>query len=446
MIDLVPPSHATLWPTIEQWVRRSEAVFIKKLSRNDQSWADDPGKHQAGFYVPRETRESGFFPALIADNPDKPHIFHASCPTFWPQTGELKPSHMRHFSNKGPEAHFTVVPREAFSGLSPASLLVCGRLVDTVDDARYWMVTLDSAGEDAEVLETVLDLPVGFHFGLFEPRRLLAREAFAVDQIAELIDRLRHAVNSGTLEAFIRDVTTLPAPEALARAAQKAWLRETGLESLDPFSMPSPGDALMRISRDIEFGIFREHELRRRAAEVVRVLTTTSTDPVIAAVRGFSELDGIFLSASQQRKTRAGRSFEQHIARMLRDGGIRFSEQAVLGGRRPDFVLPDVKTLSRSDRDYADAAVLSAKTTLRERWKQVRHETFNCEVFLGTVDDRVPGHVIGALAEQGIRLVVPESLKSSKESCYPQSANVISFDRFFCVEIADKRPFLLGRI
>src|SRR5690606_38805837 len=103
-------SPQSLWAQLEQWAASSRQLFIKKLSRNDTSWADDKGKHQAGFYVPRTIRESDFFPALEADNPQKPHIFHAACHVLWPQTGEVTTSHMRHYSNKGPESHFTGVP------------------------------------------------------------------------------------------------------------------------------------------------------------------------------------------------------------------------------------------------------------------------------------------------------------------------------------------------
>ena len=205
-----------------------------------------------------------------------------------------------------------------------------------------------------------------------------------------------------------------------------------------------PGDTIKRISRDIEYSIFKRHELRRRASEVVRILVGTSEDIVTAVVKGFPALDAVFLSASQQRKTRAGRSFENHIARTLKDGRIRYEEQAILGGRRPDFVLPDVATLRLGDsRPFLDALVLSAKTTLRERWKQITRERFNSEIFLATVDDRVPQQAIKEMEAEGIVLVVPESLKASKETCYPASSSVISFRQFFDTEIRAKRPQLV---
>lgn len=84
--------------------------------------------------------------------------------------------------------------------------------------------------------------------------------------------------------------------------------------------------------------------------------------------------------------------------------------------------------------------VLSAKTTLRERWKQVAMEKFNCALFLATVDDRVSSAAIDDMNNQGIHLVVPESLKKSKETCYNGKLNVITFREFFDKEISAKRP------
>src|SRR5690606_21980174 len=92
-----------LWWKIQALSRDSDLLFVKKLSRNDTSWADDPDKHQAGFYIPRPIREADFFPPLRAENPEKPHIFSAQVNVLWPQTGETTLSGMRHYSNKGPE-------------------------------------------------------------------------------------------------------------------------------------------------------------------------------------------------------------------------------------------------------------------------------------------------------------------------------------------------------
>lgn len=102
--------------------------------------------------------------------------------------------------------------------------------------------------------------------------------------------------------------------------------------------------------------------------------------------------------------------------------------------------MPSLVVLKAEKRKYVEAMVLSAKTTLRERWKQVITEKLNCALFLATVDDRVSSDAIDDMNTQGIHLVVPESLKKSKETCYEKKINVITFREFFDEEISTKRP------
>jgi hypothetical protein len=433
----------SIWPIVEKFAAQSTQLFIKKLSRNDVSWANDSSKHQAGFYIPKEVRESGFFPTLIADNPEKPHIYHSSCVSFWPQTGEVKQSGLRHFSNKGPETHFTTVPREAFSDLNPASWLVSGKFSNPYHEASHWFVVADSGSDDAEILETNLDLQADFHFGLFDPDRLAIHAALIAEQADQLIEQLNQAIRSGTLEDFVRSASFIPSSDEIAKQARQQFLLMSGESTLDPYQLQNPGDVIMRISRDIEFRIFKQHELRRRASEVVAIIARDQNLPA-AVVRGFPLLDSVFLSASQQRKTRAGRSFENHLGFVLSAGRILYEEQAILGGRRPDFVLPSKSTLAlRDKRPYIEALILSAKTTLRERWKQITHERFNCAIFLATVDDRISKQALDEMQQLDICLVVPESLKLSQETFYSGHENVISFRDFFDSEIRRDRPYLI---
>jgi hypothetical protein len=426
------------WSDIQQWIGKSQLLLIKKLSRNDCGWADGPQNgHQNGVYIPRPIRESDFFPLLKNTNPQKPHIFEAQLKTLWPATGEIKASNLKHYSNKGPEMHFTGVPKDEFSGLTPASLLIGGILREPIRNASHWFMVVDSAMEEVELIEAMFDLGADFHYGLFDPADALKIQKDETDQ---LIDELSHALNTGSLAAFIASVSKMPAPEMLAAEAQRVFLQQNHLGNLSPYEMETPGDAIMKISRDIEYSLYKRAERRYRAAEVIRIITSGGLDIVSSVVRSFPDLDATFLSASQHRKSRAGRSFEQHIARLLRDGRIAFDEQAVTGGRRPDFVLPSLVVLKAEKRTFEEAMVLSAKTTLRERWKQVTMERFNCAIFLATVDDRVSADAIEDMRSQSIHLVVPESLKKSKETCYKEKTNVITFREFFDEEIASKRP------
>lgn len=335
----------------------------------------------------------------------------------------------------------TRVPKEEFSGLSPASLLLGGILSEPDSEPAYWFVVVDSQTDDAAWLETLYDLDVEFHSGIF---RNTNPETRAGDSTIALQSELERALETNTLDAFIETASMMPDPLTLAHEAQATWKVKYKCPTLDPYALVVPGDAIMEISRDIEFNIFKRHEMRHRAAQVISLLDTAGPGGLAGAVvRNFSKLNSIFLSASQVRKSRAGRSFEHHIARMLADGNISHQAQATRGTQRPDFVLPSLERVMAATTANEEAIILSAKTTLRERWKQVSLEQVNCAFFLATVDDRVSSDAIDAMAAEDIVLVVPETLKSSRETVYSNKTNVITFSDFFRHEIRHRRPSLI---
>lgn len=424
---------------IEEWMQRSSQLAIKKLARNDCSWADNRDNHQNGFYVPKVLFEHCFFPRTMVRREAKPHIHDVFFPTLWLPSGEIKESRLVHYTNKGAEVQLTGVPREAFSGLNPASWILIGKVDRECEDAEYWCVVLDSQSEDAAWIETLYDLGADFHASTFLTANPAAREA---QQHAALQTALGRALESGNLDQFIAKAA-MPQPIELAKMAQGEWKEVYGQKSLDPYAILQPGDALMEISRDLEYRIFKQFEMRHRAAQVLRLLIgKRARDLASAVVQSFTELNQIFLSSSQVRRSRAGRSFEYHIATMLTDGNIRFQPQKPNGRQRPDFVLPTLERVKAATGLHDEAMILSAKTTLRERWKQVSLEQVNSAFFLATVDDRVSADAIDAMADEDIVLVVPESLKRSKETAYGNKSNVITFRDFFVHEVSHKRPSL----
>lgn len=438
------------WGVLHDRLVTTDRVWIKKLSRNDRTWASSPEakiaetarghgfSKQNGVYIPADIRNSGFFPALFCRDPVTPRIFDADVRIEWLAGGEVSHSRVVHYSAKGAETHLTRIPKDQFEGIAPASLLIIGEAGGSGGIREYWAAALDSTAQDASLIETLFDLDATFHHGLFLPRLQLAQPP---DETEQLIRELTAALGNGTLHQFIAAAARLPASHELALMAQAEYMNWAGLSHLNPFAMSNPGDAVMEISRDIEYSLYKKVELRHRAADVLRILVTSGNTFPEIAVRGFNQLGATFLSASQHRKSRAGRSFEHHIEALLRDGGISYAAQVVTGGRRPDFVMP--AAIDARKAFSADSLVLSAKTTLRERWKQLTLEKFEGSLFLATVDDRVSAEAIADMARLGICLVVPESLKGSKETDYANDDNVITFRRFFDQEIRKKRPALI---
>lgn len=424
----------------------ADSIFLKKLSLNDWQWTEDPDKHQNGAYIFKAERDSGFFPPL-APAPSKPGgkpIFEAFFNILWPALDcpIVIEARLVNWRSKDEETHLTRVAREAFTGLSPASFLLIAKTGVGVD-AQYSATTVDSSSSGYRYLEDLFDLPPQFCSGIFEPERVMRTQQ---DKLFEFIGEALSAFQAGQISAFALSHLSIPKPREMARLAQAEYQALHGNIDFNPFKMKAPGDAVLDISRGLEYEIFKSFEIRRRSMELVQLLL--GTDPkaisisqvLMNIVTEFPHIDGILLSAAQTRKSRAGASFELHIERLLADGGIPHEVQVVADAKkRPDFVLPSFAAYMDPLRDRNGALVLSAKTTLRERWKQVHGEMRNCDLFLATVDESIAENAIKDMARQGIILVVPESLKKSDTTVYKSQPNVISFKSFFETELRSKR-------
>lgn len=417
-----------------QLAARADRMLIKKLSNNDRDWARFANKHQAGLYVPHEQRDGGFFPQLAVkerQDEDAKAIREVFLQTIWPQLdNEQRRSRLVHYTSKGQETHLTGLPKVAFGDLLPASWIVIGRL----DSGAYECITIDSGSDEAALLRQVFELDAEFLIGEFDPAALRARER---DKILDFAEQAIRAWLAGKIAQFAIDNAAMPSTAELARMARQQFLAKYGLASLDPFSLPAPGDALYEISRDIEWSLFQDYQRRERSVQLVRTALGdepkefNAKDVIRSLIDQFAGIDALMLSAAQQRKSRAGYSYEHHIEAMLQDGGVPFEKQVIVEAKkRPDFILPSLSFVDSGREDAKSGLILSAKTTLRERWKQVEREMGRRRLFLTTVDENIAGNAIEDMASIGVCLVVPERLIKSSETEYAGHDNVVSFKDF----------------
>lgn len=392
-------------------------IFLKKLSRNDSSWADG-NSHQNGVLIPNGVRDTDFFPPFVSDN-DVRFLID------WPESNESTESRYVFYKSKN-EYRLTRIPKEEFANLSPGSFLLISKH-QYRNDHIWKAITIDSLSKGYDYIEQRLDLPMKFMCDIKEPSSLQNRN---VGEIDELLLEILSAIKSGTLAHLIKSYE-LPSTDVIAENARSEYLENTGNQSLDPFVIYNPGDALREIILHYQFEIFKKLERRLIAAKLIDLLTDNRThisieEQIDIIIMQTDDIYKLMLGTSQSRRSRVGRSFEIHIAVMMEDGNIPFTAQPIISKRRPDFVLPDIGF------SYVDQSlILTAKTTLRERWQQVINETKGRPIYLATVDERVTSSVIEDLFSLGVYLVVPESLKSSKDTEYQNYPNVWTFKDFF---------------
>lgn len=426
---------------IETLIKGSQRVLIKKLANNDRNWAiwDDEKKryksNQAGVLLPAEARASDFFPSLTADL-DKPHNLSTKITVYWPAIGKKYESRFIWYSGKGPaENHWTTIPRSEFSELAPASFVLLFQPIDTT--AAYRALTVDSEDDLLiDYLDQVFGIRAGrFSFQVFDSQALNVSPVLSTLQalVVQLLEEL--SKGPAAFNKFIESLKKRP-PYDIAEEAFGQWKAETKASSLNPYLLAAPGDTLYDLSRQREFALYKMHEASYYGPHLVRALFNASSKPspeslVKGLIEGFDEIYKILLSAGQTRKSRAGGSFELHVGRMLVDGQIPHSAQAVFEGRKPDFVLPSKEVYGIASMRRTSALILTLKTTLRERWTQVVSESKDCPIFLATLDERVPKASLDKLSGAAIILVVPETFKNSKSSEYRGHGAVVSFKEFF---------------
>ena len=138
---------------------------------------------------------------------------------------------------------------------------------------------------------------------------------------------------------------------------------------------------------------------------------------------GFASVEEFISTANavlNRRKSRAGKSLEHHLSALFLGNTIRFTAQAVTeGNKKPDFIFP-------SQADYHDAEFptdkiisLAAKTTCKDRWRQVINEA-----------DRLPGkNKYLCTLQQGISTAQMDEMEAEKVILVVPKPYIASYPR-----------------
>lgn len=94
--------------------------------------------------------------------------------------------------------------------------------------------------------------------------------------------------------------------------------------------------------------------------------------------KGFTSVDEFVNVANMvlnRRKSRAGKSLEHHLAAIFDGNELEYSAQAVTeGNKKPDFIFPSKEAYHNSRFSVDSLISLAAKTTCKDRWRQVINE------------------------------------------------------------------------
>ncbi len=177
-------------------------------------------------------------------------------------------------------------------------------------------------------------------------------------------------------------------------------------------------------------------EMLKRLIDVSAIKHMNSIDAITWFAETFPDhIYSLNLSNTQSRRSRAGKEFECIIELLLIGADIPMDSQGNIGkehfikkglGKLVDSVSPGVVEYVINKRN---TVLISAKTTLRERWQEVPEEmgrTGAREMFLATLDETISDDVLKTLYEANIQVT---TTKRIKETYYPGNDRVLDFEK-----------------
>jgi hypothetical protein len=231
--------------------------------------------------------------------------------------------------------------------------------------------------------------------------------------------------------AEMRDRYMSPQPALIAKATEKV-LADLGINSVEELKRRFD-DVLVAIEVET-YRLYLVDEKKMVVESVRGLLLGRLTDSgpyareaVASIADGVAEdLARLFMHLGQSRRSKAGKTFETNLRGLIRRLDYPFDEQVMINGQ-PDFLMPGEHLFRQNP---SECIILTAKRTLRERWRQITTEGKHFRLFLATIDERVSPNQLAEMLKQNVYLVVPKA-KIEASPAYRDARNVIPFDEFF---------------
>jgi len=232
-----------------------------------------------------------------------------------------------------------------------------------------------------------------------------ATSGISLDYAATLIlDELGIELNEPESDAL--DELVEPYGTQFPTTREFSALARSSLKEVDP-AVDDPDVVLMEWMQ-------REEDLFRRLERriVSERLVNGFHGEAGADVDGFLKFS---LSVQNRRKSRVGHALENHIEAMFLARKVLHDRGAVTeNGNRPDFLFPSVEAYWSVGFDTARLTMLGAKSTLKDRWRQVLAEADRIDrKHLLTLSPALSENQTKQMVAEDVQLVVPEEIRST---------------------------------
>lgn len=349
-------------------VLNSEKGFCKFLSANDTGAT---GGHQSGILISKSAVEMMFSTQELAQT----GIPKRTIKIRWQDVFETE-SCFTYYESKN-ELRITRFGR-GFPFLKPeqtGALFVFTKQTD-IDYSGYFLETDD---EIEEFLDT-------FGISPTETNSLIDIQRVS----AETQEKL-------SIQEFINNLDVdFPASDVMSAAARA--IEEKTYDHIEYIRL-NPDEKIISWM-NMEYTLFRALEYARYG-EII--------------TKGFQSVDEFVRVANvvlNRRKSRAGKSLEHHLSAIFDGNCIEYSSQAVTeGNKKPDFLFPSQEAYHDHGFSVDYIVSLAAKTTCKDRWRQVLNEADRLRdkpKYLCTLQQGISGAQMDEMQAKNVILVVPK--------------------------------------
>lgn len=192
-----------------------------------------------------------------------------------------------------------------------------------------------------------------------------------------------------------------PTSEEMSSAARQIYYRSKlySMAQKHPKERQNPDKILIEWT-DEEFRLFRAIEQAQYGGLVSK---------------GFPSVDKFIDLANtvlNRRKSRAGKSLEHHLAAIFDENSIKYTAQGITEGKKkPDFIFPSVEAYHDTLFSVEKLCTLAAKTTCKDRWRQVLTEADRLRdrnKYLCTLQQGISATQLDEMQSEKVVLVVPK--------------------------------------
>ena len=367
-------------------INASEAAFCRFITANDVSL----NSHQYGFLVSKAVAPILFDADKVCERVN----LHKAIKIRWQNDFETT-SKAHYYGAKKNELRITCFGAN-FSFLKPdyiGSLLVMCKMVG--DEYIAVMLTED---EDIEDFYSQYNLASG--------KKSYVIKGLATSPNEKLHRHLMEIINSS------RD---FPGTRDMSEMARQLYNNAYGISDRQILRDP---DKFLLLWIDTEFDLFHGFE--------EKYYRPIYTNP-FANCQELIDFSKVILN---RRKSRAGKSLEHHLANIFIRNNLYFCEQEVTEDKnKPDFLFPGIIEYRNSSFPNEALTFLGAKTTCKDRWRQVLTEAKKIgHKYLFTLQKGISTNQIREMSHENLTLVIPNSNRAFFDATVQDE--LISLNRF----------------